>query len=170
MRFHKTRTTLGETTCEFAMTPMIDIIFQLLIFFVLTFKPITDEGQFGISMSAVPGGAVAMPTVVPGMESEQETENVQFNPPFRVRLLAGPDGQLASGGIIMGERALPSLEYLRFELRRAVGGFAEDFEVIIEADPRLHYQYVVQAVNAIAHSGIRKINFGAPPGAQPPPG
>ena len=37
---------------------------------------------------------------------------------------------------------------LEQELRAIVQGFAEDFEVVIEADPSLHYGYVVRAVNA----------------------
>ena len=32
------------------MTPMIDIVFQLLIFFVFTFKIVLPEGDFNIRM------------------------------------------------------------------------------------------------------------------------
>jgi biopolymer transport protein ExbD len=47
MKFRKLRSMTGDAKVEIQMTPMLDMIFQLLIFFILTFKPIVDEGQFG---------------------------------------------------------------------------------------------------------------------------
>ena len=32
------------------MTPMIDVVFQLMIFFMLTLKIVTEEGNFDINM------------------------------------------------------------------------------------------------------------------------
>ncbi len=162
MKFHKTRHTLAETKCEIEMTPTLDIIFQLLIFFILTFKPITDEGQFGVNMSNLPGGSLALPTVVPGMGDDTASPDVQFIPPLRVLLSAGPGGHLSSSGIAVGDVQLQSLDYLRFHIRSLVRGSADEYEVVIEADPKLQYQYIVQAVNAISRAGVRKINFGAP--------
>src|SRR2546422_5048205 len=131
MKFHKTRSTTGESKVEIQMTPMLDMIFQLLIFFILTFKPVIDEGQFGVNMSSLPGGSVVMPTNVPGVGDENEPmPDIQFNPPFRIRLVAAPDGSLAPGGIIMGERAVPRIEELQYDLRRTIAGFAEEFEVV----------------------------------------
>ena len=168
MKFHKTRSTTGESKVEIQMTPMLDMIFQLLIFFILTFRPVTDEGQFGVEMTSLPSSANALPAVVPGMSNEQmPPDQVQFNPPFRIRLKAAADGSLAARGIVMGNRALPGMGQLEAELLSIVGEWPEEFEVIIEADPGLRYQHVVGAVNAISQVGIRKINFAAPQPAQP---
>lgn len=169
MKFHKTRSTTGDAKVEIQMTPMLDMIFQLLIFFILTFKPVVDEGQFGVNMSALPGGSAARPTMVPGMGDDSDTaeKDISLIPPLRIRLVAGPDGNLAAGGIAMGDRALPSMEQLLFELRATVRGSADEFEVVIEADSKLHYQYVVQTVNAISHAGVKKINFGTPIAGSP---
>jgi biopolymer transport protein ExbD len=147
------------------MTPTLDIIFQLLIFFILTFKPVTEEGQFGVNLAHLPVGGAAVPTVVPGEDESDTSMDVGLNPPFRIRLVADSNGNLAKGGVFFGEeRRLPSLEYLNFELRNTTQGLAEDFEVVIEADPRLRWEFLVQAVNAISHAGVRKINFAAPSG------
>jgi biopolymer transport protein ExbD len=165
MRFRKLRSTIGDAKVEIQMTPMLDMIFQLLVFFILTFKPVVDEGQFGINISGMNmSGTSALPTVVPGMgdDSESDLNDVQFNPPLRVRLVAGPDGKLAVNGIILGDRPLQSMEYLLFELRGLVRGSPDDFEVVLESDAKLRYEYIVQAVNAISHAGVKKINFGAP--------
>ena len=163
MKFHKTRSTTGDAKVEIQMTPMLDMIFQLLVFFILTFKPVIDEGQFGVNMSSLPGGAAALPTMVPGIDdAASEPKDIQFIPPLRIRLVSMPDGNLSPGGIILGDRPLQSFEYLLFELRNMVRGSPDDFEVAIEADSKLHYQYIVQAVNAISHAGVKKINFGTP--------
>ena len=164
MRFRKLRSTTGDAKVEIQMTPMLDMIFQLLIFFILTFKPVIDEGQFGVNMSSLPGSTSALPTMVPGMgdDTATDTKDIQFIPPLRIRLIAGPDGNLTSGGILLGDRPLQSMEYLLFELRSTVRGAADDFEVVIEADSKLHYRFIVQAVNAISHAGVKKINFGTP--------
>lgn len=164
MKFRKFRSTTGDAKVEIQMTPMLDMIFQLLIFFILTFKPIVDEGQFGVNMSSLPGGTSALPPMVPGMgdDTGEMTKDIQFIPPLRIRLIGGPDGHLAPGGVKLGDRPLQSMEYLLFELRSMVRGSPDDFEVVIEADSKLHYQYVVQAVNAISHAGVKKINFGTP--------
>lgn len=39
-----------EEKIELNMTSMIDIVFQLLIFFIMTFKIVTEEGDFNIKM------------------------------------------------------------------------------------------------------------------------
>ena len=38
---------------ELQMTPMIDIVFQLLVFFIMTFNVVAQEGDFNIRMPAV---------------------------------------------------------------------------------------------------------------------
>jgi biopolymer transport protein ExbD len=165
MKFRKHRTTTGEAKVEIQMTPMLDMIFQLLVFFILTFRPVIDEGQFGVNVSgSTTSGTSALPTMVPGMldDASPQLSEIQFNPPLRVRLVSQPDGRLARNGIILGDRPLQSMEYLLFELRSLVRGSPDDFEVLIESDANLQYDHIVQAVNAISHAGVKKINFGPP--------
>ena len=40
----------GKDKIELQMTPMIDIVFQLLVFFIMTFKIVAQEGDFNIKM------------------------------------------------------------------------------------------------------------------------
>ena len=44
------------------MTPMIDIVFNLLIFFVMTFKITAPEGDFNVKMPAQAAQGVPDPT------------------------------------------------------------------------------------------------------------
>ncbi len=48
----KIRNTHRPEKIELQMTPMIDIVFQLLIFFIMTFKIVEVEGDFNIKMPA----------------------------------------------------------------------------------------------------------------------
>ena len=40
----------AESKIELQMTPMIDVVFQLLVFFLFTFRIATQEGDFNIKM------------------------------------------------------------------------------------------------------------------------
>ena len=64
------------------MTPMIDVVFQLITFFMLTLRTVITEGDFDIRM---PLGRSAS-TVV----DDQQV------PPIKVKLAAGPDGSLCA--------------------------------------------------------------------------
>ncbi|HEX5446496.1 MAG TPA: biopolymer transporter ExbD, partial [Pirellulales bacterium] len=64
----------GNDKVDMQMTPMIDIVFQLLTFFVMSFKIVTQEGDFNIKM----------PLAAPGSSSSDEPPL----PPIRIRLTA----------------------------------------------------------------------------------
>ena len=153
MRYGKKHSTSGETKVEIQMTPMLDMIFQLLVFFILTFKPVMDEGQFDITMSSVVRGNIASPSS--GAALNESVAQV----PIHIVLRASDDGRLAANGIVMGERILPEMAALQAELRSLVRDVPEDFNVVLEADRGLQYQYVMLAVNAVSHAGIHNINF-----------
>jgi biopolymer transport protein ExbD len=78
----------SNSRVDAAMTPMIDIVFQLLAFFILTFHIVSPEADFGISMPRVAKvGTVAEP---------HET--------VYVRLISGEAGNLAD--IRVNDRSL----------------------------------------------------------------
>lgn len=147
------------------MTPMIDACFQLIIFFLLTLKLLSPEGDFSITMP------VASPRAGPPPLPE--------SPPVKIRLVAHPDGKLAS--IQMGQRKLSSFSELHNQIREVVGfdrgpAGSSGAEVELDCDYNLKFEHVVDALNAV--SGyvandkqtvirmIEKIRF-APP--RPPP-
>lgn len=129
----------GPGKVDIQMTPMIDIVFQLLVFFVMTFKIVEIEGDFNIKMplAAPSSGATTEPF-----------------PPIKVRLTANADGTLA--GLYMGEAQLGSFDLLHFAILdivgtdRGPGSFAENAEVEIDADYNLRYEYVINTVTAIS--------------------
>ena len=124
---------------EAQMAPMIDVVFQLLIFFMLTLKIVKEEGDFGINMPI--GQASAPADVLPPTE-------------IKIRLEAAPDGTLAQarlGGTPYGNGP-DVFERLNRKIIQLVGPPTgapnDDMEVTIDADYDLHYNNVIQAVSA----------------------
>jgi biopolymer transport protein ExbD len=148
---------------ELQMTPMIDIVFQLNIFFLFTFNIVLPEGDFYVHMPA----AAAQRAVKP-------TETL----PVSVVLKAGPMGELASlqadgRDFGSGEDAFRRLRsYIRGLVNDAGGpGTAADQEVELDFDYDLRYEHVINAITAITgyidqnnqrHKLIERIKFPPP--------
>ena len=132
---------LGKKTqskVEMLMTPMIDIVFQLLTFFIMSFKIAAQEGDFNIKMP------LASPRE--GMPNENDV-------PLKVKLTAGPGGNLA--GIQMGDRRFENFSQLQQAVIGMVGkdsgpGKASTQEVELDCDYNLRYEEVVSAVTAVS--------------------
>ena len=156
----------GEEKIELQMAPMIDIVFLLLIFFLLTFEFTSPEGDFNIKMPV----AAPSPTEVP----------IDGLPPTTVTLLADDNGMLR--GILLGQRPIVDRNDLRREIRAMVndaGGpdsaGAKATEIELDCDYQLHYEHVIDAISDVsgyvAQDGrivklIEKIKF-SPPEASP---
>jgi len=130
----------SDEKVELQMTPMIDIVFQLLSFFALTFRIVSPEGDFNIRM----------PLVAPA-ELRPNTD-LQL-PPIKVRLKAADDGGLA--GMQMNDRTLTSFKDLQNQIRVLVGGdrpdaLGGDAEVELDCDHHLKFEYVIRAVSAVS--------------------
>lgn len=124
---------------EIQMAAMIDIVFQLLIFFLLTLKIISPEGDFNINM---PSGAVANAAdEIPPMD-------------IKVKLEANADGTLSQlwfGNRSLGNDYPACFERLNQEIAAVADGsrgFSDDLEVELDPDYGLHYRYIVKAISA----------------------
>jgi biopolymer transport protein ExbD len=132
-------TSTGPDKVEMQMTPMIDVVFQLLTFFLFSFKIATVEGDFNIKM--------------PLAAAQQSSTPPATVPPIQVRLTAGPDGELT--GIRMGQQQLPSFEALHTQIRALlppspVPGASDGAEVELDCDYNLKYENVIQAITAVS--------------------
>ena len=121
------------------MTPMIDCVFQLMIFFMLTLKFVQAEGNFDINM--------------PIGQSIGKTDPLAQD--IKVRLIANEEGNLARlqiGAVLLGndEQAYQKLNQALFSAigKNPGGPAAKDTEVEIDADYNLHYSYVIRAISA----------------------
>ena len=145
---------------EINMTPMIDVVFQLMSFFMCSLKIVAPEGDFDIRM--------------PLGKSASAVMDDQQVPPIRVKLAAGPDGSMAS--ITMNGNPLKDFNDLQKEVVRLVGkgrgpdSLAEKTEVELDCDYSLKYVNVVRAITAVSGTVqdgqivelIKKIKFTPP--------
>jgi biopolymer transport protein ExbD len=156
---------------EVPITPMLDMAFQLLTFFILTYHPAPTEGQF--SMNLLP----AQPTV--SLETPSGDKNATNNDlPAGVKTLpttlrAGDNGELTE--IFIEDNKIDGLDALAKEL-------AEIFkdknalpfdQTLIKVDPKLKYAELVRVIDLFSKH-ITKISFvelgsgaGGEPGVAP---
>lgn len=127
------------------MTPMIDIVFLLLVFFIMTFKISAQEGDFNVKMP------------LKGSGSPQDETKL----PLKLRLTANPDGSLQE--IVLGENLSFGTDWKRVRgyVVQLVGDSAgpnedDGTEVEIDLDYDLHYVHVIEAITAV--TGYRSGN------------
>lgn len=139
------RNTENDTNVELAMTPMIDIVFQLLAFFIITFKVVALEGDFEITMP---------------MASQSEVTNLDMlDPTIVVRMYAKPDGSIddivVNDTYRFGNDYNALSQYIIDYLNDPnAGSFEDDSEVEFDCDFDLKYEEVVRAMTAV--TGYKK--------------
>jgi biopolymer transport protein ExbD len=118
------------------LTPMVDVVFLLLVFFLMTFKLVAPEGDLQVKMPQT--AASSPPTPHDAL-------------PIPVRLRATADGELAE--IRLGDRSLTNdFGALRAEIRRLTGDGltpARQTRVRLDCDYQLRYEYLVAAITAV---------------------
>ena len=129
---------------ELNMTSMIDIVFLLLIFFVMTFKIVEMEGDFSVKM---PLAGTSSNTVDP------------TDLPLKLRLRSDDSGSLVGmelNDIQMGN-SVDAFDKLRGNVIGLLGSSTpveeeagEGPEIEIDTDYNLRYEYVIRAITAVS--------------------
>jgi biopolymer transport protein ExbD len=160
MRIRHGQSTLDKI--ELQMTPMIDVVFQLQIFFLFSFKIVLPEGDFNIRM---PSAAAA------------RAQDISESIPTPLVMKADADGKLADmrlGGRSFGnspDAFLRLHQQIRGMVNDAGGpGTADDLEIELDCDYDLNYEHVMKAITAITgyiengqpHKLIERVKFTPP--------
>ena len=127
------------------MTPMIDVVFELIIFFVVTLTEAQkkdetielEDGQHGIALTPEELPPTHMQIDIASRDKKGKT--------------------LPRGRITMGDREITPDEISRRvkERMRKV----KDFPVLIRADYNCRHEVVARLMNAVTEAGIWKISF-----------
>lgn len=122
-----------------AMTPMIDVVFQLLAFFILTFRVVAPEGEFGVAMPSASPSSDSIPPIVE---------------PLHVHLAADASGRLIDVQV-NGNSIGPDVAALHRYVAKIVGvdgptNLRTDVEVKLDCDPQLHYAHTMAALTAVS--------------------
>ena len=157
---------------KLAMTPMIDIVFQLLVFFIMTYKVTAMEGDYNIRMPS----AAAEPTLTE--DTLEDFLQVRLNADPDTRFLEsievtygadqqkwsrttwpvrpGADGKLSEAERQQNQASRSVFNSLNQFVINVVGtgsgdpGSSVEIEAEIEADPDLRYEDTVYAIEAIS--------------------
>lgn len=147
------RRSRSEEGFEVSLAPMLDMAFNLLTFFIFTFRPAPVELQFNLNLLPIS----------PAAEPETPPEESPSDQPAPIRMLtttlfADADGSLSRA----------TLEELEFEDLEGLGARLEAIlsdpdlgfdQATIQVDPRLHYRYLVDVINRFAALKLTKISF-----------
>jgi len=125
------------------LTPMIDVVFLLLIFFIVTMKFKVLEGKLETELPKDVG--------VNRSEVDELLEKIEIN--------IFPDKAAEHGiKVIVNGRAMGSLANLRGELRRWYD-INEESRTTLYPEAKINYEQVIKVVDVILGVGLTDITF-----------
>jgi biopolymer transport protein ExbD len=151
---------------EIQVTPMLDMAFQLLTFFILTYQPAPIEGQFALNL--LPASPQASPDLAPAAAADDSEPTTAVEVPASLRTLtttlyATPAGTLDRATV--GDLEAGSLEELEGMLRSILEDESLPFDqALILAEPELAYEEIIKVVNIYMNLDLTKISFGVASG------
>jgi biopolymer transport protein ExbD len=146
----------------FPVTPMLDMAFQLLAFFIITFKPPTAETHLDLDLPATPAAlpaasrGSAQPILVRNVDTDLEND-------LLVRAEADDLGDLKA--LKLGEARVSDLATLGKRLAlytQLLEG--KPLRVRLVADDNLRYEPAARIIATCSASGVAAIRL-SPPGA-----
>lgn len=120
------------------MTPMIDVVFQLIIFFITTVEMENKALDTKIKMAMAPHG--------PAVEKKD---------PRTIMVDVDEHGHISIAHVGM------SVSVLRQVLRKAVADYGNTTPVVIRADGKTRHEHVRQVMDACAAAGLWRVKFAA---------
>ena len=137
------------------MTPMIDVVFQLLIFFILAGKFRVPEGRLNAELPC------EAPCPHPETVVEEDARITIRNLP------AGDADVLVQWGEkhYRGAHLLAQPDGVLKGLRAGRPGLG----IVIDAEGSVKFDWIIRALNAAVRAGYEKISFARPVASLPPP-
>jgi len=146
----------------FPVTPMLDMAFQLLAFFILTFKAPSAETHIDLYLpatpAALPSGPRGQARPSPSRAIDADLEN-----DLLVRAEADDLGDLKA--LRLGEAILPDLPALGSRLRRYTQLLGNrPLRVRLVADDRLRYEPAARIIATCSAAGVSSVRLAQPGG------
>jgi biopolymer transport protein ExbD len=142
------------------IVPMLDMSFQLLSFFILTFKPMPQEGQLSLNLPKLDATDTPPEQVDPLQPDENKKDE------YTIFLNASADGGLANISMkapVVGDvpniHNLGDLSYQLEKINPPAGGGRERVSITIEADPDLTFSRLIEVMNLCKRAGYDTVNL-----------
>jgi biopolymer transport protein ExbD len=129
---------------EMQMGPMIDMVFLLLVFFMVTAKPIKPESDINIGL--------------PGTVAQEEALDI----PDEQRILIRADGQVILNDLEMDSPTssqLPTLLVTLVRFKETTDANKSEALVTIDAEDEATHQRIVDVLNVCAKAEITGVTF-----------
>jgi biopolymer transport protein ExbD len=144
----KKKKAVAPTKMELNMTPMIDVVFQLLIYFIITCEFVAGEGILTATMPAGTGSADDIPKL------EQQIKilvSSRGETGYRIDIDKSPTAPSTFGDL---GKALEGM------LEKNGGPFTTDNPIVIQPGGDVRWNHVVNAFNAALRAKYKNIAFG----------
>ncbi len=126
---------------EFQIAPMVDVVFMLILFFMLSATVVSREFVLGMNLAVHPPGP---------------NDNM---PPPPIELAIREDGTVLFNELEVGKPDDVKLADLQTRLEKAIRRFGVDQPVIIEPAPAALHSRVVQVVDCCATAQVKAVSF-----------
>jgi len=152
------------------ITPMLDMAFQLLAFFVMTYHPSDLEGQMDLSLPSENITAMKKPEDLD--PSAKPDPNKALELPANLTVIVRTQMDNVNNGRISaltlqddaGPHQIDNLEKLASELQERSKTVENKENIKIQADGRLKWEAVVQVMDVCQQAGFKNISFVQPAG------
>ncbi|MEX0978395.1 MAG: biopolymer transporter ExbD [Pirellulales bacterium] len=142
-RRRKRRGSQGDV--ELNLAAMLDMAFQLLAFFILTFRPAPVEGQISLRMPPAQPVTPVQSTVQAG-DDAQNTDPVQGLNSLLISVIPNAAGGI--GSMAIGESPIGTLSGLNDRLQTVLSDPASPFDqVVVQVGSGLHYDALMGVVD-----------------------
>ena len=142
----------ADPPVEMQMGPMIDMVFLLLVFFMVTSKPIKQESDINLGL--------------PGAVAQEEAVDI----PDEQRIDIQPNGTVVLNELEVGSSPdidLPKLVTTLTRFKESADAAQSKALVTLNPHDTVPHQRVVDVLNACAKAGISGVTFADPSSDEP---
>lgn len=151
------------------VTPMLDMAFQLLAFFVMTYHPSDLEGQMELSLPSEAISQAQSPEDIKPDAAVDKDQDLKLAANLTVIVRTQRDN--VNNGIISGialqddagTNPVDTLDKLRQDLKSRRATVENKENIKIQADSKLKWEEVINVMDVCQQAGFKNISFVPPP-------
>ncbi len=145
MRYHRRKRRNSHQEVELNLAAMLDMAFQLLTFFILTFRPAPVEGQVQLRLPP-PKPVTVLKNAQEAGSSADNTNPLQGVNSLVITVLGRKDGSIE--GISLGESTVPNLGVLETRVHSLLANEGTGFDqVVVQVGSDLHYDQLMRVID-----------------------
>jgi biopolymer transport protein ExbD len=151
----------------FPVVPMLDMAFQILLFFIMIYHPSQLEGQMDLTLpDAAEAKAAAVAEAKPDKSMVGDVElPSEITVIVKTRHDGSHDGAISQITVqeTAGTQPLENVEALQKYLREERGKLSNQNDIKIQAESGLKYAAVMKVMDACTKARFTNVSFGPPP-------